>query len=52
MTDKKFYMPGTEIDQELHQFLKELADREKRSMTGQILWILEDFKNRNLKGEA
>jgi hypothetical protein len=51
MTDQNWYLPGTKIDQELHTWLKEKAEREKRSMTAQLIWELENLKNRELKGE-
>lgn len=41
--ENKFYLPGTEIDEPVYNWLKEKAEKEKRSLTKQLLWELEQL---------
>ncbi len=44
MESKKFYLPSAEIEPDLYQWLKELAEKESRSMSGQLIHMLKEIK--------
>lgn len=46
MEEKKFYLPGVEISEALHKWLRDLAEKEKRSMSQQLIWELEQIKKK------
>ena len=41
--ENKFYLPGTEIEEASYLWLKAKAEAEKRSMTKQLLWEIEQL---------
>lgn len=45
MEQKKYYLNG-EISEDLYLWLKAEAEKDKRSMTQEFIWILEKYKQK------